>query len=289
MHLTSEQRKQYASRFDNAVITKIGQVNEDISSAMAFRDRCVSVQAKTGIPWYIVSCVTMRETSFNPTQNIANGDPWDEVTTHVPKGKGPYDSWSAAAVDALTMNHTFAHLGMNPTIVDTLAALEAYNGLGYLHRGVPSPYLWAATNQYSGGKFVADGEYDAQAQDAQTGCAALLLALYTRGAIEIRGEPITVNMPVAHLMTDPGPIDGFVLRGASFVALRPCCHARGAMLTVGSAEAPLTATVTVSGRPAAHMAVENIGGVGYVRSTQIAAALGMSVSFDAKTDVLSFS
>jgi len=39
---------------------------------------------------------------------------------------------------------------------------------------VPSPYVWASTDQYRKGKYVADGHYDPNAVDHQLGCAALL-------------------------------------------------------------------------------------------------------------------
>ena len=55
--------------------------------------------------------------------------------------------------------------------------LEQYNGLGYAARGLPSPYLWAGTDQYRAGKYVRDGVYDFHAVDSQAGCAGLLLAL----------------------------------------------------------------------------------------------------------------
>jgi hypothetical protein len=55
-----------------------------------------------------------------------------------------------------------------------LANLEAYNGMGYAAKGRPSPYLWAGTDQYSAGKYVADGKYDPNHVDTQPGCAALI-------------------------------------------------------------------------------------------------------------------
>src|SRR5262249_23634365 len=38
----------------------------------------------------------------------------------------------------------------------------------------PSPYVWASTDQYIRGKYIADGHYDPNATDHQLGCAALL-------------------------------------------------------------------------------------------------------------------
>jgi lysozyme family protein len=58
-----------------------------------------------------------------------------------------------------------------------LTLLEEYNGLGYAARGLPSPYVWAATDQYVKGKYVADGHFDPDVVDQQLGCAALLLEL----------------------------------------------------------------------------------------------------------------
>jgi lysozyme family protein len=55
-----------------------------------------------------------------------------------------------------------------------LPLLEQYNGLGYAAMGIPPPYLWASTNQYSHGKYIADGHFDPNAIDHQIGCAALL-------------------------------------------------------------------------------------------------------------------
>ncbi|CCE04148.1 conserved hypothetical protein [Bradyrhizobium sp. STM 3843] len=58
-----------------------------------------------------------------------------------------------------------------------LTLLEQYNGLGYARRGVPSPYVWAGTNQYQSGKYVRDGVYDPAVVDRQLGCAGLLMAM----------------------------------------------------------------------------------------------------------------
>jgi lysozyme family protein len=46
--------------------------------------------------------------------------------------------------------------------------------LGYAKRGIPSPYIWASTDQYTRGKYVADGHFDPNAIDHQLGCAALI-------------------------------------------------------------------------------------------------------------------
>jgi hypothetical protein len=52
--------------------------------------------------------------------------------------------------------------------------LEKYNGLGYANKGIPSPYLWAGTDQYIKGKYVQDGKFNANYVDQQLGCAGIL-------------------------------------------------------------------------------------------------------------------
>jgi lysozyme family protein len=51
---------------------------------------------------------------------------------------------------------------------------------------MPSPYLWAGTDIYRSGKYVADGRVDPDAVSKSIGAAAILKALFTRGAIDLR-------------------------------------------------------------------------------------------------------
>ena len=72
-----------------------------------------------------------RESSQNWNGSLAQGDPWNLVSTHVPAGRGPFKSWEDAAVDALVNCHPFAARNMDWSIGGTLTMLEQYNGLGY--------------------------------------------------------------------------------------------------------------------------------------------------------------
>src|SRR5690606_14680775 len=63
------------------------------------------------------------------------------------------------------------------SIEGTLDILERYNGLGYRNKGLPSPYLWAGTDQYVKGKYVADGKFDPNHVDRQLGVAPILMKL----------------------------------------------------------------------------------------------------------------
>jgi lysozyme family protein len=137
----------------------------------------LAVSAKTGVPWFIVAVIHQRECSQDWAGSLAQGDPWDRVSIHVPAGRGPFKSWEDAAVDAL--EHCAPHAARNQdwSPGGALTSLEEYNGLGYAVRGLPSPYIWSGTDQYVGGKYVRDGVFDPSVVDRQLGCAGLIMAM----------------------------------------------------------------------------------------------------------------
>lgn len=133
-----------------------------------------AVEKDTGVPWAFIAVVHEREASQSWRGNLAQGDPWNQRSIHVPRGRGPFVSWVAAAIDALQSCAPYAARWPDWTAAGALTMLEEYNGLGYASMGIPSPYVWASTDQYSRGKYVADGHFDPDAVDRQLGCAALL-------------------------------------------------------------------------------------------------------------------
>lgn len=139
--------------------------------------RYQTVSARTGVPWAVIAVIHERECSRDWTGSLAQGDPWNRVSVHVPAGRGPFRSWEEAAVDALVNCAPYAARNKDWSIGRTLTKLEQYNGLGYAARGRPSPYIWSGTDQYESGKYVRDGVYDANVVDRQPGCAGLLMAM----------------------------------------------------------------------------------------------------------------
>jgi lysozyme family protein len=171
-------KKANANRWqDMRVTTSLVPVMDKTSRRLVDPDakaRYVPVSDKTGVPWFVIAVIHEREASQSWRANLAQGDPWDAVSVHVPKGRGPFKSWEDAAVDALANCAPHAAKWTDWTAGGAFTLLEEYNGLGYAARGRPSPYVWASTNQYVKGKFIADGHYDPNAIDHQLGCAALL-------------------------------------------------------------------------------------------------------------------
>lgn len=136
------------------------------------------IEKASGVPWWAVAVIHEREASQNWNLSIAQGDPWNRVSVHVPKGRGPFNSFLDAAVDALVNCPPKAAQWKDWSAGGALTILEEYNGLGYEdYHAEASPYIWGATDQEQRGKYVGDGEYSPGAWDAQLGCAAMLKAM----------------------------------------------------------------------------------------------------------------
>jgi lysozyme family protein len=166
-----------ATRWANAKPTRKAEAANVALRLYKARQRYQAVERQTGVPWPAIAVIHERESSQDWRASLAQGDPWNRVSVHVPAGRGPFDSWKAAAIDALVKCPPFLARHKDWSIAAALTALETYNGIGYAARGVPSPYLWSGTNQYRAGKYVRDGVYDPAKVDPQLGCAALMIAL----------------------------------------------------------------------------------------------------------------
>src|SRR6266852_6535688 len=55
--------------------------------------------AVTGVPWAVIAVIHERESSQSWKASLAQGDPWNRRSVHVPRGRGPFTSWEAAACD----------------------------------------------------------------------------------------------------------------------------------------------------------------------------------------------
>jgi lysozyme family protein len=179
-------------RWKRAKFTRSTTIEARAAKIRANRVRYEAVSAKTGVPWDVIAVIHYRESSGSFAGVLHNGQKiigTGKKTTLVPKGRGPFTSWEQAAIDALINCHPYAGKNKDWSLANTLDLLERYNGLGYRKKGVPSPYLWAGTDQYVRGKYVADGKYDPNHVDRQLGVAALLIALRGQGVEKQPGKP----------------------------------------------------------------------------------------------------
>jgi lysozyme family protein len=168
-----------AKRWAAAKLTRGPEFGPVAARLLAGKARFQAMEARTGVPWFVIAVIKERESGADPQwlRSIAQGQPWNKVSTIVPKGRGPFKSWEEAAYDALVNCPPYAARNKDWSIGGILTLLEGYNGFGYAQRGLPSPYVWSGTDQYSRGKYVADHQFDPNAVDKQLGCAGLILAL----------------------------------------------------------------------------------------------------------------
>ncbi len=169
-----------ATLWANAKFTRSSAINVQAAKIAANRARYDAVSKATGVPWDVIGVIHYREASGDFAGVLHNGQKIigkGTKTTIVPKGRGPFDTWEAAAADALWDSAPYAAKNTDWSIGGTLDLLERYNGLGYRSKGLPSPYLWAGTDQYVKGKYVADGKFDPDYVDTQLGVAPILMKL----------------------------------------------------------------------------------------------------------------
>jgi lysozyme family protein len=132
------------------------------------------VEARIGVPWFVVAALHNRESGADFNTYLGNGEPLTRRTVLVPKGRGPFASWEEGAIDGLLLKKL-------DSIADWTAErccyeIERFNGFGYRnhHPEVKSPYLWSFSNHYRSGKYVADGQFSASAVDKQCGAMPLI-------------------------------------------------------------------------------------------------------------------
>jgi lysozyme family protein/peptidoglycan hydrolase-like protein with peptidoglycan-binding domain len=160
-----------------------GQAKQEAARLLKNKSTYQEIQRITNVPWYFIGLCHDRESRFDLTTYLGNGQPLNRVTTIVPKGRGPFlgpNAFVDGAVDALRIQ---GFVGARDwSVARTLFRLEGFNGYGYHSRGVNSPYLWSGSTVYGppeerAGKFVADGVFDPNKVDPQLGVAVILKEL----------------------------------------------------------------------------------------------------------------
>ena len=178
-------------RWNAATLTRGPEFLPVAKRLVAAKQRYLTVQAKTGVVWPFIAVTHQRESSQNWARSLAQGDPIDRPSVHVPAGRPP-GTWEAVAIDALANCGPYAARNKDWSIGGLLTLLERYNGVGYANRGLPSPYLWSGTDQYHAGKYVTDGVFDPDEVDKQLGCAGLIMAMQSLDqSIVFDGSAIT--------------------------------------------------------------------------------------------------
>lgn len=154
----------------------------EITGQRLLHDKAIyaEVSNRTGVPIAVLMALSEREMSGNLHCYLGNGQLLTRRTTIVPIGRGPFDqmfpdNFVFGALDAL-------HLDGLDKVASTIgwsmpsAAYESeeWNGEGYRHLGIPSPYVFGGTTVQKTGKFVHDHVFDRTVMDPQLGTIAII-------------------------------------------------------------------------------------------------------------------
>lgn len=201
----------YRNMWQSMRITRAAACEAAARKIMAARAHYVEIEQATGVPWFWIGCAHMRESNNNFAGVLHNGEHivgTGRKTRLVPAGRGPFRSWEEAAIDAIKLKGL--HNIRNWDVARMGYEFERFNGFGYVARGVNSPYVWAGSQHYTRGKYVADGVFSAGHVDTQLGCMPVLKALCNISA-EVDKR---VNGPPANQWQAPTAVGG----GGSVIA-----------------------------------------------------------------------
>jgi lysozyme family protein len=151
-------------------------------------ERYRSVADEADMPAELVAALHFRESSGNFSTYLHQGDPLGKPAKHVPKDIPVFHEWEDGAAHALGMKKNVQDdLGLTAETTDEAAMAtyaEYYNGLGYHNRDAASPYVYAGTDGYDKGKYVADGKYSSKAVDKQLGVVSMIRSIQELEAAE---------------------------------------------------------------------------------------------------------
>ncbi len=168
-------KAEYAGDLAHMVVTRALDVDRAAKKILEPQNiaRYVAACEGTEVPPAFVGALDLRESNCDPRLGLGQGDPWSRVSTHVPRGFGPFKSWAAAAGFYIHYDHLDDN-SSGWSIEYACWKGEAWNGFGPRVRGRATGYLWSGTSIYLGGKFVADGKWDPNVKDAQLGIVPVI-------------------------------------------------------------------------------------------------------------------
>lgn len=143
----------------------------------------IAYKVNISMPYWFVAVIHLQECNLLFDRHLHNGDPLTHRTTHVPMGYPKFAptglnkayTFEESAIDALKLSKVDKITDWSMS--NMLKTLEGYNGFGYLHHDINTPYLWSFTNQYTKGKYISDGHFDSNAVSKQLGIACIIKRL----------------------------------------------------------------------------------------------------------------
>lgn len=187
-------KSEYETLLSQVRITRVAESTAAAQQLLKDIDVYEEAGEKSGVPAVIIAALNNRESSGKLTTYLGNGESLSRLTRLVPKGRGPFldpDAWAKGAEDAIQLES----LDKVETW-DWSRALyeeESWNGFGPRNHGIHTGYLWAGTNLYTRGKYIADGKWDPTYKDQQIGTVPVMLEMIRlHPSLALSNAPLTV-------------------------------------------------------------------------------------------------
>ena len=165
----------YSRQWDQMVIdqSRLSEFSILARYALDHKVAYQEIENATGVPWAMVAVIHRREGDGDFGTYLGNGQPLNIITTIVPRGRGPFNTFIAGAIDALRVDSLVSVKDWR--LEKQLYYLTGFNGWGYWPK--PSPYIWGGSSIQTRGKYIADHVYNPLAWDSQPGCAPMLATI----------------------------------------------------------------------------------------------------------------
>lgn len=164
------------------------KIDAIVDRLLESKTQYTDLEAKTGVPWFVIGVIHYVQTGFNFQTHLHNDDPLTARTVRVPAGRPrtgqPPFTWADSAADALEL--AGAKNISDWSIARVLFEIERYNGFGYRRHQINSPFLWNCTSYYTKGNYVSDGIFDPEAVPPRCGAAAVLKRLMDRQIVAFK-------------------------------------------------------------------------------------------------------
>lgn len=199
----------YQSLWDTMEIIEKVNLEYACQRIKVFESVYCDAEVKTGVPWEVLACMHYKEASLDFTKHLHNGDPMSDSDGRwlrtvkrpikrpvLPPKNGSHYTWQESAIDAINHHlkgYSIDIFNFTWDIPNTLWFMEAWNGFGFLNKGVHTPYLWAGTNHYKEGLFIEKrdpaGSYVSVFEPKKVAHTVGAAAILKRFNYQPKGEP----------------------------------------------------------------------------------------------------
>lgn len=189
-------RPEYEHLLAVSTVTRAAGAKARAVQLLSLKSHYAEVSEKTKTPVLWLMAIAERESSSDMRTYLGNGQSLSHVTTQVPRGRGPFPTWEAGAIDALHLLN-IERVWPDWSWPRMLYEGEKWNGFGPRLHGRRTGYLWSGTDAYDGGKYIEDDVWSPTAHDPQLGIVPLMRAL-----VEL--DP-SLNLPDSSVSSDAPP------------------------------------------------------------------------------------